>query len=322
MPARAVPRDNQADRSLRLFGSNAGIADGVTVYDHRAPNSTTETTLLWLYSITRHLVPPAVDHPATANADTRDVALAIAARATNAQLKRPFFALGQRNNPVDVTSYLAAIKETMADLHDEDWIDDVYQQITSPYAQGNSESVDDVINRQKDIVTAYSWALFIIGHPVPADLQKKAGRGLINALPSYKDKICATTVHMHSSARTDFTTIECIARNLSRDRNGQARKRKANELTSEQLLMRHDFEEGISRLRRDRETRAVVPRLRIQASVWTPPSGTKCNVCGDTSHWAYVCPNKDKPCYFCGKADHSAATCSHLRKAKSRTRIR
>jgi hypothetical protein len=296
MPARAVPRDNQADRSLGLFGSNAGIADGVTVYDHRAPNSTTETTLLWLYIITRHLVPPAVDHPATANADTRDVALAIAARATNAQLKRPFFALGQRNNPVDVTSYLAAIKETMADLHDEDWIDDVYQQITNPYAPGNSESVDDFINRQKD-----------------------TGRGFINALPSYKDKICAAIVHMHSGARTDFTKIECIARNLSRDCNGQARKRKADELTSEKLLMRYDFEEGISRLRRDRETRAVVPRLRIQASVWTPPSGTKCNVCGDTSHWANVCPNKDKPCYFCGKANHSAATCSHLCKAKSRT---
>jgi hypothetical protein len=58
MPARAVPRDNQVDRSLRLFGSNVGIADGVTVYDHRAANSTTETTLLWIYSVTRHIVPP------------------------------------------------------------------------------------------------------------------------------------------------------------------------------------------------------------------------------------------------------------------------
>lgn len=322
MPARAVPRDNQADRSLRLFGSNAGIADGVTVYDHRAANSTTETTLLWLYSVTRHIVPPAVDHPATANADTRDVALVIAGRATNSQLKRPFYALSQRNNPVDVTSYLAAIKETMADLHDEDWIDDVYLQITNPDAQGNSESANDVINRQKDLVTAYSWALFIIGQPVPADLQNKAGRGLINALPSYNDKICAATAHMHSNARTDFTTIELIAKNLSRDLNGQARKRKAEELTSEQPLTRRDLEEVISRLRRDRETPSAVPRLRMQASVWTPPSGTECNVCGDTSHWANVCPNKDKPCYFCGMANHSAATCSHLRKAKSRARIR
>jgi acyl-CoA synthetase (NDP forming) len=178
-------------------------------------------------------VPPAVDHPATVNADTRDVALAIAARATNAQLKRPFCALSQRNNPVDVTSYLAAMKETMADLHDDDWIDDVYLHITNPDAQGNSESVNDVINRQKDLVTAYSWVLFVIDQPVPADLQNKAGRGSLNALPSYEDKIHAATAHMLSSTRSDFRNIERIAKNFSRDLNGQSRKRKTEVLTSE-----------------------------------------------------------------------------------------
>jgi hypothetical protein len=146
-------------------------------------------------------VPPAVDHPATANADTRDVALVIAGRKTNSQLNRPFYALSQRNNPVGVTSYLAAIKETMADLHDEDWIDDVYLQITNPDAQGNSESANDVINRQKDLVTAYSWALFIIGQPVPADLQNKAGRGLINAFPTYSmaNHSAATCSHLRKA---------------------------------------------------------------------------------------------------------------------------
>jgi hypothetical protein len=222
------------------------------------------------------------------------------------------------NNPVDVTSSLAAIKETMADLHDEDWINDVYLQITNPDARGNSESVNDVINRQEDLVTVYSLALFIVDQPVPADLENKAGRGLINALPSYEDKIHAATAHMFSSTRSDFTTIERIAKNLRRDLNGQSRKRKTEVLTSDQpLTRRHLGKDDV-----DRENRSSVSQLHMQASVWTPPPGTECNVCGDTLHWANSCPSKDKPCYFCVMANHSAVTYSHLRKAKSRARIR
>jgi hypothetical protein len=75
--------------------------------------------------------------------------------------------------------------------------------------------------------------LFVIDQPVPADLQNKAGRGSLNALPSYEDKIHAATAHMLSSTRSDFRNIERIAKNFSRDLNGQSRKRKTEVLTSE-----------------------------------------------------------------------------------------
>jgi hypothetical protein len=79
-------QSENAKRTVRVLGNNAGSADSLSFFDHR-PFDQSFKTLQWLFAATMLLAPAAVSEAATATVDMRDTALAIAARATSLQLK-------------------------------------------------------------------------------------------------------------------------------------------------------------------------------------------------------------------------------------------
>jgi hypothetical protein len=217
--------DQSAERTARVLGKNAGTADDVTAFDHRAADHSADT-FQWLLNATRLLAPTAVAYPATSSADMRDTSLAIATRAVSPQFKAPFQALSQHTHPVDVATLSVAINNIMTDIHNPNWIADIYLRVTDPDEQSTRESINDVILRQTDLLAAYRWAVHITGEYEFEDLNIRAGRGLLRAFPFYAERVGSATATMAFNERSSFETIVRVVKNLSYYPIGQARKRK------------------------------------------------------------------------------------------------
>jgi hypothetical protein len=80
-PNLQLAMDQIAERTARVLGRNAGIADSVMPFDHRAADQSTDT-FQWHLNSTRLLAPTAGKEPATS--------IATATRAFGPQLKAPF----------------------------------------------------------------------------------------------------------------------------------------------------------------------------------------------------------------------------------------
>jgi hypothetical protein len=321
--------NGNANMASRMFGNNVGAADGITTYDHRASHATTESSLQWLLTAAMLLFPIVVEDStaaiANANIDLRDMCFTIAGRATRQQIKVPFYALSQRNTPVNAQLFYDTINEVMDDIYNPDWVDDVYQRLVDPDEQAKRETVSDVVTRQKDIIASYTWALSITGQPPSADLDIKAGRGLLKALPAFLDRICSATAHMSSTDQKEFKTIEQVAKSISRNLQGQARKRKIDELvmgnlnvepaggTQDSLAQlqsssQNAFEEQFLGLSTTIEARIKNGFSMMAAS---RPAPTRCFFCGEEGHWASACPHKNPPikCSICEREGHSDIYC-------------
>jgi hypothetical protein len=87
-------------------------------------------------------------------------------------MKNQFYTLSSLPNPVTAVTFFNTVNDVMTDIHHENWLDDVYQQVSDPDEHGQREAVNDVLTRCKDLMACYKWALVLTGKVVPSDLEE------------------------------------------------------------------------------------------------------------------------------------------------------
>jgi hypothetical protein len=218
--------NNIAERTSRVLGNNAGSADAIPPLDHRASSNAIAVTMLWMWTTVNLLAPPAIESPGTSHFDMRDTVLALGTRAVHAELKNPFLRFNLRSRSFYIPDFLTVVANTMENVFNHNWIDDVRSNMQDPEEQTKRQTVNDIIHRQKDAMAAMTWALFIMDQPVPYDFQTQGGRGLLKALPSLYASICAATANESAATRTNFKTVSNVAKNLDKSNTEISRKRK------------------------------------------------------------------------------------------------
>jgi hypothetical protein len=118
-------------------------------------------------------------------------------------------------------------------LHGEKWLEDIYNYLGEPDEQDRAGSVIDIVDRQRSTLTVYRWAYAIMNIQILPDIDTKAGKALVRALPSMS--IESSTVSMDRADRYTMDTIERTAFNLSKAK-GESSKRKRRFNESEAVV--------------------------------------------------------------------------------------